>query len=210
MQSQNTVENAFLSRMALLSPLIEQAVLMFDRGFRRVSFIAQALLLREHPFRPGQVVNLGICALRRDARVKARIVGVGAQGQQEPWWLAIHPEDSAGGIAESYDRRMAVEEQFRDGKGCRFGIKMKWTPFQACNPIDRLFLLCAIALWTLAGLLAWRSDPSMALPVINRPPHRSLISIGIDAKEAIQAVLQMGHIALRKLWPPGEIRPFAW
>ena len=107
---------------------------------------------------------------------------------------------------------MAVEEQFRDGKGCRFGVKMKWTRFQSCRHLDRLFLLWALALtaWTLAGLLAWRSDPTLALPVKNRRPRRSLVTIGIEAKDAIERTLRMGRLAFRRLWPPAQIRSFAW
>jgi hypothetical protein len=47
-QSQNTVENAFLRKIATLSLLMEQTVLMFDRGFRWVSFIREANP-RSHP-----------------------------------------------------------------------------------------------------------------------------------------------------------------
>ena len=237
-QSQNTVENAFLRRIADLSALMEQAVLIFDRGFRRVGFIREALrmrrffiirlaakvqvyaqgftgLLRDHPLRPGQIVDLGLCALRQDARVKARIVGVWAEGQKEPWWLATNLEDAAGRVAECYDRRMAVEEQFRDGKGCRYGIKMKWTKFQDCQQIDRLFLLWALALtaWTLAGwlaCLATRRDPTLRLRSKSKGYRRSLVAVGIEAKGAMDRTLRMGHRAFCRLWPPATIRSFAW
>ena len=138
--SQNTVENAFLQKIRTLSPLIAAALLIFDRGLRRVSFILglhlldrlfivrlaakvhasgeeYSGLLREHPLRPGQRVDLGVCALREDGRAKARILGPWDNGQKEPWWLATNLEDPAGSVAEYYDRRMAVEEAFRDGKG---------------------------------------------------------------------------------------------
>ena len=234
-QSQNTVENTFLRKLGGLSPLMSRALLIFDRGFRRVSFIREAKylrqpflirlavkvkvcskdfsgLLRDHPLRPGQQVDLGICAVRHDGAVKARIVGVWAEGQKEPWWLATDLDDSVGHIAEFYDRRMSVEEQFRDGKGCRFGMKMEWTQFQACEHIDRLFLLAAIALtvWTLAGCLASRADPTLPLPSKSKGLRRSVVAIGIEAQDSIREVLKMGRTALSRIWPPAQIRSFAW
>jgi hypothetical protein len=233
--SQNTKENAFLHKLHTISPLLERAVLIFDRGFRRVSFLLELRLLhglfivrlaakvhvyareyggllREYPLKPGQLVDLGVCALRKDGAVKARVIGVWAKGQKEPWWLATNLEDTAGRIAEYYDRRMSVEEAFRDGKGCRFGIKMKWTKFRTCAQIDRLFLLAAMALsvWTLAGILAWQRDPTLLLLSKSKGRRRSLVAIGIEAKGAIDEVLRMGRTALRKLWLPADIRSFAW
>ncbi len=87
-----------------LSPLMERAVMIFDRGFRGVSFLLELRLLhglfivrlaakvhtygqeypdllREHPLRPGQLVDLGVCALRKDGAVKTRVIGVWAKGQ---------------------------------------------------------------------------------------------------------------------------------
>ncbi len=233
--SQNTRENAFLRKLHTISPLMKRAVLIFDRGFRRVSFLVELRLvhglfivrlaanvhtygkqysglLRKHPLSPGQLVDLGICALRKDGAVKARVIGVWAKGQHEPWWLATNLEDSPSRIAELYDRRMSIEEQFRDSKGCRFGIKMKWTKFKARKHIDRLFLLAALALtvWTLSGLLACSKDQSLPLPSKSKGLRRSSVTIGIEAKGAIDEVLRMGRTALRRLWPVADIRSFAW
>lgn len=234
-QSQNTRENAFLRRLWRLSPLMKQAILIFDRGFRRVSFLLELRLLHNrfivrlaakvtawgadyqgvlsrYPLQPGQLVDLGVCRLRKDGAVKARVIGVWAIGQKEPWWLATSLRCKARRVAETYDRRMSVEGQFRDGKGCRYGMKMKWTKFQECAHIDRLFLLAAIALtvWTLAGLIACRKDKTLSLPSKSKGPRRSNFTIGVEAKGAIGEVLRMGRTALIKLCPPAEIRSFAW
>ena len=77
-------------------------------------------------------------------------------------------KDAAGRIAEFYDRRMGIEEQFRDGKGCRFGIKMKWTKFRTCETINRLFLLAALAktIWIAAAVLACRNDQNLRVPSV--------------------------------------------
>ncbi len=234
-ESQNTVENAFLRKICTLSPMMEPAVLIFDRGFRRVSFIlelhlldrlfivrlaakvhargeAYSGLLREHSLRPGQWVDLGVCTLRKDGAVKTRVIGVWAKGQKEPWWLATNLEDPAARVAEYYDRRMGVEEAFRDGKGCRYGIKMEWTRFQNCAALNRLFLLASIAMtvWMLAGLLACQKDNTQALRSKSKGPRRSLVAIGIGAQELIAKVLRIGPRRLAKFWPPAEIRSFAW
>ncbi len=234
-QSQNTRENAFLRRLLTLSPLMKQTILIFDRGFRRVSFLLELRLLQirfivrlaakltawgtdyqgvlsRSPLQPGQLGDLGVCWLRKDGAVKARVIGVWARGQKEPWWLATSLRCKARRVAETYDRRMSVEGQFRDGKGCRYGMKMKWTKFQKCAHIDRLFLLAAIALtvWTLAGLMACRKDNTLSLPSKSKGKRRSLVTIGVEAKGTIGEVLRMGRTALAKLWPPAEIRSFAW
>ncbi|MCH8842321.1 MAG: hypothetical protein IID61_05015 [SAR324 cluster bacterium] len=169
-------------------------------------------VLSRYPLRPGPLVDLGVCRLRKDGAVKARVIGIWARGQKEPWWLTTSLNCKARRVAEYYDRRMSVEGQFRDGKGCRYGMKMKWTKFQKCAHIDRLFLLAAMALtvWTLAGLMACRKDDTLSLPSKSKGKRRSLVSIGVGAKGTIGEVLRLGRTALAKLWPPAEIRSFAW
>ena len=107
---------------------------------------------------------------------------------------------------------MSVEGQFRDGKGCRYGRKMKCTKFQKGAHSDRLFLLAAMALtvWILAGLIARRKDKTLSLPSKSKGPRRSNFTIGVEAKGTIGEVLRMGRAALAKLCPPAEIRSFGW
>jgi hypothetical protein len=105
-RSQNTRENTFLHLLVRLCERMEQAVLIFDRGFRRVSFLKELRwlkqpfivrlaakvrvvsgpyqgLLSHHPLRPGQLIDLGPCALRQARPVTVRIIGVWALGQEE-------------------------------------------------------------------------------------------------------------------------------
>ena len=233
-RSQNSRENAFLRVLSTLSPMIRQAILIFDRGFRRVSFIRELQvldhrfivrlaakvmargtgyegLLSTHPLQPGHLIDLGPCHLRKDRAVKVRVVGVWAKGQSGPWWLATNLEVAPHRIAELYDRRMGIEESFRDSKGCRFGIKIKWTRFRTCETINRLFLLAALAItvWTLAGLLACQKDSTLRLVCKTKGPRRSLLSIGIEATACIRKALRMSWRDLHKLWPPAETRSFA-
>ena len=112
----------------------------------------------------------------------------------------------------SLDRRVSVEEQFRDIKGCRFGIKMKWMKFATCERIKRLYLLAALALicWTVSGVLATREDPTMRLVSKSKGPRRSFVSIGIEAKWLLLKVLRLGWQKVIELLPDTQTRSFAW
>lgn len=234
-RSQNSRENAFITVLGTLSPLVKAAVLVFDRGFRRASLVtllqkdgfsfvirlavkvkvtspAYTGLLSEHPLKPGETVDLGEGLLTIKGTARARVVGAWADGQKEPWWFATNIDKSPRGVAEIYDRRMAVEEQFRDTKGCRFGLKMEWTQFKTCEAINRIFLLTALAMvaWTAAGIWACHDDPTMRYRSKSKGPRRSLISIGMKAKTYIYRVLREGWGYLVAILPETEARQFLW
>lgn len=234
-RSQNTRENTFVHLLVRLSKRMRYAVLIFDRGFRRGSLIqelnwldqpfiirlavtVQVLgasysgLLSQHPLRPGQRVDLGVCTLGQRHPVSVRIIGVWAAGQAEPWWLATSLHSAPRRVAAYYDRRMSIEQHFRDSKGCRYGIKIKWTAFTTAAALARVFLLAAIAMvvWTIAGRLAARADRSVRLISNSKGPRRSYIAIGIDAPAAIDQALASSWRALRTPWPQAELRDFAW
>jgi hypothetical protein len=234
-RSQNSRENAFIKVLGTLSPLVKKAVLVFDRGFRRASLIKLLIehtftfiirleagvkvscptytgLLTAYPLRPGDAVDFGVCLLTIKGTVAVRVVGVWAVGQAEPWWLATSIESSPKRVAELYDRRMAVEEQFRDTKGSRFGLKMEWTRFRTCEGINRMYLLAALAMvaWTAAGIWACHDDPTMRLVSRSKGPRRSYISIGIEAKTYLYRVLRESWLYLTGILPETETRTFAW
>ena len=234
-RSQNTRENTFVQLLVRLSVHMQRAVLIFDRGFRRVSMIRElgwlsqpfiirlaakvqvvsegyTGLLSAHPLHPGQRVDLGWCALSQSKPVRVRVIGVWAAGQDEPWWLATTLRNSARRVAAYYDRRMGIEEHFRDSKGCRFGIRIKWTAFASAQALARLFLLAAIAgaVWLLAGVLASRADPSLRLNSRSKGARRSLIAIGMHSPLAIAQVLALRWAAALTLWPKAQLRDFAW
>lgn len=234
-RSQNTRENTFLHLLVRLSERMAQAILIFDRGFRRVSFIKELHWLKQpfivrlavkvhvvseayqgllsgYPLHPGELIDLGTCTLRQARPVTVRIIGVWAVGQDEPWWLATNLTCKAKRVAEYYDRRMAVEEQFRDSKGCRFGLKIKWTAFQDGPALARLFLLVAIAMtvWFAAAVVACRADPTLRLVSKAKGPRRSLLAVGIASIEAVAQVLAWPWGTLNKNWPKAHIRAFAW
>src|SRR5262249_35847190 len=154
-RSQNTRENTFLR---LLSDCLKRAQLsatiLADRGFRRVSWLkllqklelgfvvrlmddvyvslgeGLKLPLRDLLLTPGEVLDLGWIKLRSDEACTTRVIGYWAKGASEPWWLATDLSCPASRIVKLYDRRMTIEEQFRDTKGKRFGVKLFWTHFR--------------------------------------------------------------------------------
>jgi len=234
-RSQNAFEHAFLAQLRALRPLMEKAVLVFDRGFRRVSLIRQLQyldqsfvlrlmgkvhvavsgyqgLLSAYPLRPGDWVDLGIVQLRQHHPVRVRVVGVWAAHQKEAWWLATSLSSPVKDVVGCYDRRMTVEEMFRDSKGCRYGMQLFWTRFSRPEQVERLFLLAAIAIaiWTAAGALALQADPSAALLSRARGPRRSLVNIGRLEPELIMRLIGSTWRHLISLLLPAKTRTFAW
>ena len=234
-RSQNAFEQAFLTQLRALSPLMEKAVLVFDRGFRRVSLICQLQclnqpfvlrlmgkvhvtlkgyqgLLSAYPLRPGQWVDLGKVQLRQHHPVCVRVVGVWAEHQKEVWWLATSLTSQVKDVVSCYDRRMTVEEMFRDSKGSRYGMQLFWTRFQRPEQLERLFLLAAIAIavWTAAGVLALQADSSAALVSRAKGPRRSLVNIGRLEQELIMRILGSTWRLLLTLLLPATTRRFSW
>jgi hypothetical protein len=234
-RSQNAFEDAFVRQLQALCPLMKKAVLVFDRGFRRVSLIRDLLLsgqpfvlrlmgkvhvkaqgyaglLGDYPLRPGQRVDLGVVELRQHRPVRVRIVGVWAPRQKEPWWLATSLTQRVKTVVQCYDRRMTVEEMFRDSKGTRFGMQLFWTRFAKPDQLNRLFLLAAVAvaLWTAAGVLALARDPSLRLFSSRRGARRSLVNIGHLETAHLTQLLKSSLRQLRSLLLPTQTRNFAW
>lgn len=206
LRSQNARENTFARVLADgLKRAEVTATLLCDRGFRRVSWLALLqqlelgfvvrlmddvsvevrpglhMPLRNVLLTPGKIVDLGWVALRSDGAVTARVIGYWAPGRNEPWWLATSVVGSPSLVLKLYDRRMTIEEQFRDTKGCRFGAKLIWTQFRDPEALGRFMMLLAVALliWTLAGLVAAHYDPSLRLVCRKKGPRQSFVTIGL-------------------------------
>lgn len=233
LRSQNAFEDAFVRQLRALCPLMQKAVLVFDRGFRRVSLIRNLLLggqpfvlrlmgkvhvagngyaglLSKYPLQRGQRADLGVVEVRQHRPVRVRVMGIWAPHQDEPWWLATSLTHTVKRVAQYYDRRMTVEEMFRDSKGSRFGMQLFWTRFTEPERLDRLFLLAAVAvaLWTAAGVLALRSDPTLALPSKSRGARRSLVNIGRLETTILAQLLESTLSRLQSLLLPMQLRHF--
>jgi hypothetical protein len=205
-RSQNTRENTFLRLLAeALRRAQVRATLLCDRGFRRVSWLLLLLQLRLDfvvrlmddvlvEIEPGvqvalggillthgELVDLGFVKLRSDGAATVRVIGYWAPGAHEPWWLATSLTGDARRVLKLYDRRMTVEELFRDSKGCRFGAKLFWTQFRDPDALARFLMMLAIALliWTLIGFAAARRDPSLRLRSRKKGPRQSYVTIGV-------------------------------
>jgi Transposase DDE domain len=206
LRSQNARENTFLRLLVdILGAAEARAILLFDRGFRRASLLrlllqlqvgfvvrlmddvlveiapGRRVALKDLLLIPGQVLDLGFVPLRSDGFVTVRIVGYWAPGAAEPWWLATDQRTPARHILQLYDRRMTVEEQFRDLKGRRFGVKLFWTQFRDPEALARFLTLLAIALavWIAAGRVAAWHNPSLRMVSKRKGPRQSFVTIGL-------------------------------
>lgn len=234
-RSQNSYENAFLRVLAdMLKHAGVQATILCDRGFRRVSWIdllqrlalgfvirlkadvsvtyrgTMTTLERLAATLPrGKVVDLGIVPLRSDAAVNVRVVFYWAKKAREPWWVATSETGRASRAIQLYDRRMTVEEQFRDTKGKRFGVKLQWTQFRDPEALARFTMLLAVALliWLLTGTHAAKQDPSLRLVSRKKGPRQSYVTIGLRIVPVDPAAVVITVSFLRRwLEAPAERR----
>jgi Transposase DDE domain len=235
-RSQNKEENEFLKSVVLiLKEIGAVAILLCDRGFRRVSWIKLIKELKQHfvvrlvadvmvyksgvcrklrqwHLGVGQVVDLGEVWVRQDRAVKTRVIGLWARGQKEPWWLATDSEDSIADVVALYDRRMAIEQQIRDTKGCRFGVKLEWTQFKKPQYLSRFVLLVAVALvlWTTIGQAVSEQNPGVRLPCKRKGPRLSLLRVGVRFLQKVSRMTHIGVRFVRSHLPPPALRIFGW
>lgn len=236
-RSQNSRENAFLTVLdRALKDLGLDAIFFCDRGFRRASWLKQ---LEEKGLRyvvrlkadvcvtpkdqaktrldllglqQGQRVDLGQVKLRSDGVMTVRVVGMWQKGMKEQWWLATNLRAGIRKLAAYYDRRMTIEEQFRDGKGCRFGVKLYWTQFKKPQHLGRMAMLVGVAmmLWIAVGVAAAKEIPSLRFPHPTKGPRCSYVTIGLRAFMRIARRLRLTALTVALLLPKPEIRNFTW
>jgi hypothetical protein len=238
LRSQNAFENDSLLRLhALLTRCGIRATLLADRGFRRASLL-RLLTQWEQPFvirlisdvsvlargrwvrlrnfhlNPGQAVDLGVVCLGRDraSRIHVRVVGVHACGTAETWWLATNEEYSVAHVVALYDRRMAVEEQFRDAKGCRFGLQMQWTQFQKEGHVDRVFLLAGAVLFVLIaiGRIVAQQRPDVRFRHPEKGPRQSYFTVALAWALELPHRMRLGIRVVAEAVPRPDYRHFPW
>lgn len=169
--------------------------------------------LRQWRLGMGQAVDLGVVWLREDRAVRTRVVGVWAYGQKEPWWLATDLlENSLYDVVALYDRRMAIEQQIRDTKGCRFGVKLEWTQFKKPQYLSRFVLLIAVALmlWTAVGEAVAQQNPKVRLPCKRKGPRVSLLRVGMRFLVRVARRVRIGVKFVKYHLPPPGLRIFGW
>lgn len=237
-RSQNARENTFVKLLASLAhELAIRMVVLCDRGFRRASWLGVLMAeqldfvvrlmsdvhvhdrpgrksrpLRRVGLEPGGVLDLGWVPLRCDGVVTVRVIGIWEPGAREPWWLATNLNDPVSTIAAYYDRRIACEQQFRDTKGCRFGLRLFWTQFQKPDHLARFALLAGIAIfvWTSVGVAVAQAKPSFRLPHAQKGPRQSYVLIGHRAVRLQLHHLTMAANVVLHYLPQPILRTFPW
>lgn len=235
-RSQNSRENTFLRVLAdALKRAEVDATILCDRGFRRASWLlllqelrlgfvvrlmsdvhvtlasGDHVALKDILLTEGQLVDLGAVPLRSDKIATVRIIGYWAPGAKEPWWLATSEPGRASVVLKLYDRRMTVEEQIRDTKGSRFGLKLFWTQFRDPDALGRFMMLLAVALvmWTLTGFVAAFYDPSLQLRSRKKGPRQSFVTIGVRILCLERVPVRLSRQAIGWLLEPPALRRVA-
>jgi len=236
-RSQNTWENNFLRLLCwLLKEVKASACFLSDRGFRRVSYLKLLQEQKEHSFlvriadqisvelkkgkrllkkcglQPGHALDLGTVLLRQDGAVRVRVIGIWAKGQREPWWLATNLEDPLAHLAALYDRRMAIEEQIRDTKGARFGLKLVWTQIKTPQALARftLFIGLAVLLLTAIGHAMALRRPDLRITSKTKGHCLSLLTIGHLFFHYFLATQTPSLKFLQRNIPPPSLHSFSW
>ena len=235
-RSQNLWEETFM-RLCVerLKRVGVKAIWLCDRGFHRVAWLKCLLdlgqefvvrlqkdvfaevgkeqkLLSEIKLKKGEFIDLGFVYLRIDRKVKVRVIGIWAKESKEIWWLATNLRLPLAEIAKLYDRRMAIEEQFRDAKGVRFGLKMKWTCFTKTEYVERMYLLMAIAMlmWTSVGKAVVEEKPKVRLKCKHKGNRLSLLRVGIYHWRKFTKTIKLTTKFVKNHLPKPKGRNFHW
>jgi hypothetical protein len=235
-RSQNLWEETFLRlvvdrlRAASVAP-----IRLCDRGSHRVGWLKRLVEMGQHfvarlkrdvtvrlpggsrllkSLRVGQGErrDFGFVLLRSDEAVRVRLIGVWAKGAEEVWWLATDLTNAVSKVVAYYDRRMGIEEQFRDAKGCRFGLKLRWTRFTRAEFVERMYLLVGVALllWTSAGRAVEEAEPKVRLMSRTRGARLSLARVGSYYWLKMSKQLRLTAKFVREHLPPPRLRVFKW
>jgi hypothetical protein len=235
-RSQNLWEETFL-RLCVdrLRAAQVSAIWLCDRGFHRVKWLERLMelqqqfvvrlhkdvtvhlrdrvcLLKSLQIREGERRDFGFVYLRADKLVRVRVIAVWATGAKEVWWLATNLPNRVSKVVSYYDRRMAIEEQFRDTKGHRFGLKLRWTQFTKAEFVERMYLLVGVALllWTSVGQAVESEQPKVRLKSRTKGARLSLVRIGSYYWQRVTKRLKLTTRFVRDHLPPPRLRMFKW
>jgi hypothetical protein len=235
-RSQNLWEETFLRLVVdRLRASGVQAIWLCDRGFHRVKWMERlmeleqqfvvrlhrdvmvhlrdgACLLKSLEIHEGERRDLGFVQLRSDKLVRVRVIAVWARGAKEVWWLATNLDNRVSKVVSYYDRRMGIEEQFRDAKGHRFGLKLRWTQFTKAEFVERMYLLVGLALllWTSVGHAVEEKAPKVRLRSKTKGARLSLARIGSYYWQKVTKQLKLTTRFVREHLPPPRLRVFKW
>lgn len=235
-RSQNLYEETFLRLVVdRLRSAGVRAIWLCDRGFHRVEWLRRFIEMEQHfvvrlkrdvtvhlaggarllkslEVSEGERRDFGFVQLRSDEAVRVRLIGVWAKGAKEVWWLATDLNNRVSKIVAYYDRRMSIEEQFRDAKGSRFGVKLKWTQFTRAEFVERMYLLVGVALllWTSVGCAVEEEEPKVRLRSKTKGARLSLARIGSYYWQKVTKQVKLTTRFVREHLPPPRLRVFKW
>lgn len=235
-RSQNLWEETFLRLVVdRLRVAGVSATWLCDRGFHRVAWAAKLLemkqqfvvrlqrdvtvhlqegacLLKNLEIKEGERRDFGWVRLRADEFVTVRLIRVWTIGAKEVWWLATNLTNAVSKVVALYDRRMGIEEQFRDAKGVRFGLKLKWTQFTKAEFVERMYLLVGVALllWTSVGRAVEEQEPKVRLESKTKGARLSLARIGSYYWQSAIKQWRLTARFVREHLPPPRLRMFKW
>lgn len=236
-RSQNLWEETFLKLCVdRLKRAGVKAIWLCDRGFHRIewlitlqqlkqSFVVRLkrdllveidnrkVLLKDIQLHKGEYRDFGFVRLRSDGKVRVRLIGVWAEEAKEVWFLATNLNLSVAEIVGLYDRRMSIEEQFRDTKGTHFGLKLKWTCFERGEYLERMFLLIGVSmlLWTSIGRFAEKENSKVRLKCrYYKRARLSLLRIGILFWRKFTKKLKLTTTFIKANLPLPKVRLFPW
>lgn len=86
-------------------------------------------------------------------------------GAQAAWWPATDLPNAVSQVVSCDDRPMGIAEQFRDARGHRCGLKLRWTPFTRAEFVERMDVLVGVALrrWPTVGRVVEEEEPAVRL-----------------------------------------------
>lgn len=236
-RSQNLWEETFL-RLCVdrLRRAEVKAIWLCDRGFHRVGWLVALLklkqdfvvrlqrdvtvylsetekcLLKNICLKKGEARDFGIVSLRQDQFVRVRLIGVWAEEAKEICFLATNLKLPISEIVALYDRRMSIEESFRDTKGSRFGVRLKWTDFKRGECLERMYLLVGVAavLWTAIGRCVEKKDRKVRLRSKSKGARISLLRVGIFYWRVISGKFRLSVKFIKTHLPKPKLRIFQW
>jgi hypothetical protein len=164
-KSQNAFEHGFFTWLKAALPHGVEAILVLDRGFKRVDIVSH-LKGFEFVIRTGGNVHVesseycgrmdglirrrGVerdipdAVLRPSRPVTVRVVGVWAARCKEPWLLMTNMRAPARQVVALYAKRFQIEEMFRDQKDWRYGLQAGHTLVRSAQRLERLLLVAAL------------------------------------------------------------------
>jgi hypothetical protein len=205
-KSQNAFENGFFTWLSQALPEGVHAIVLLDRGFKRVSLVKHlrsrglSFVIRtggnvkvQHPSykgrmdelvkKHGDVVDLPDASLHSERPTKVRVVGLWERGQKEPWLLMTNLADGVAEIAMAYGRRFRIEEMFRDEKDPRFGLALGKLKMTQAVRLERMLFIAALVhfLSMLVGGAARRRelDRQYRANTVRTKPTHSDFTLGL-------------------------------